>query len=97
MKVINTRAELAALAKELGLRPDWHEPDNQSVTAVFGGDSFDNAMPPGHSYGGTAQPHAEMHITLYRTEWNNALGRDLPVEPLAVVNLATLFAWAAEQ
>ncbi len=32
-KRIRNRGELMALAAELGVRQDWHEPDNQGVTA----------------------------------------------------------------
>jgi hypothetical protein len=59
MKIITDRAEFAALARELGVRPDWHEPDEQGVRARVEGLSFDNAgfWP--------AQPfmtHVELHV-----------------------------------
>lgn len=31
MKLIQTRDELRDLAKDLGVRPDWHEPDEQEA------------------------------------------------------------------
>jgi len=80
MKRINTRAQLVALAQELGVRPDWHEPDEQQVTATAHGVSFDNA-----GFWGEARSrymsHEEQHVVLYKE------GR-----AVATVNLATLVA-----
>lgn len=84
MKRIQTRAELVALAEELGVRPDWHEPDNQGVDIVVLGDDFDNAMPAGELYG----PEHMEYCVVIRREVDD-VRRDV-----AVVNLATLFAWA---
>jgi hypothetical protein len=97
MKIIRTRAELRELARELGVRPDWHEPDEQSLTARVHGTSFDNAMGIGDWYGAGRDgvPQAELHVILYRVpSWSDFGGTE--PEPLAVVNLATLFAWAAD-
>jgi hypothetical protein len=82
MRRIRTRDELVRLARGLKVRPDWHEPDEQGVTAQVSGASFDNAGFWGA--GATIAPEAlEMWVTLYKD------GR-----PVAEVNLATLFAWA---
>lgn len=86
MRKINTRAELIELARELGMRQDWHEPDEQNVTAYVTGRelSFDNAMGGGDE--------RELHVVLCEHVVENGVarrGRDI-----AVVNLATLFAWA---
>jgi hypothetical protein len=45
MKRITEQHELVELARELGVRPDWHEPDEQGITARFDGTDgdFDNA------------------------------------------------------
>lgn len=43
LKRIHTKAELKALAKDLGVRPDWHEPDEQGLAAFGYGLNFDNA------------------------------------------------------
>lgn len=97
MKIIHTRAELVALARELGVHPDWHEPDEQSLTARVHGTSFDNAMTPGEWYGPGRDgvPRAELHVILYRVpSWADYGGSE--PEPLAIVNLASLFAWASE-
>ncbi len=82
MKRINSRAELIALADELGVRPDWHEPDEQDVTARVFGKSFDSAGFWGDDRL-NGEPHEELHVELYRDD-----------QPVAAVNLAVLFAWA---
>jgi hypothetical protein len=95
MKRITTRAELVELARELKVRPDWHEPGEENLTAQVHGTSFDNAMPAGEWYGAGADgvPSAELHVILYRVpSWSDSYGSYL--QPLAIVNLATLFAWA---
>lgn len=91
MREIKTRAELVQLAKDLGVRPDWHEPDEQDVTAEIYGNAynFDNAMGPGEFYG-QHNERAELHVVL--RHYNDTM--DGPGEKIAVVNLATLFAWA---
>lgn len=100
MRTITTRAELVALAQELGVRPDWHEPDEQSVTAKFGGNQldFDNAMPPGFVYGkltpvNGGDEYQEMCVYLHRLVIDEQGERRIG-QPIAVVNLASLFAWA---
>jgi hypothetical protein len=87
MKIIHTRRELVALAAELGVRPDWHEPDEQLLTAEVKGDDFDNAgfWPEGHHGRQIPQEILETHVILSQDG-----------EPVAAVNLANLFAWAAE-
>lgn len=83
MKRITTQTELNALARELGLSGDWHEPDDVGVTAEVYGMSFDNAgfWADGRSDG---KRYEEMYVELRKDS-----------EPVAVVNLATLFSWAA--
>ena len=85
MKRINTKAELVALAAELGVRRDWHEPDEQEVTATTHGRRFDNAGFWGETFRSSfdGAEFTERYVKLYKA------GR-----PVAVVNLATLFAWA---
>jgi len=95
VKRITTRAGLRELARELEVRPDWHEPSEQNLTAEVHGTSFDNAMPAGEWYGAGADgvPRAELHVILYRVpSFADPYGSY--ETPLAVVNLATLFAWA---
>lgn len=80
MKRIKTKAELIALANELGVRPDWHEPDEQDVTVTVKGRRFDNAG----FWPESSDPCAtERHVIIKQAG-----------KPVAAVNLATLFAWA---
>lgn len=81
MKRINDRDDFRDLARDLGVRPDWHEPDEQEVTASVKGITFDNAgfwPSPEKSY-------EEMYVTIYKD-----------YKAVATINLATLCAWAAE-
>ncbi len=58
MRRIDNARELRELADELGVRRDWHEPDEQLVTARVAGVDLDNAgfWPPSevgiHGYTG---------------------------------------------
>lgn len=85
MRRISTRAQLIELAKELKTRPDWHEPDEQELTAQVKGFNFDNAgfWPEDEQHAYTAPEIIEQHVILYQED-----------RPVAAVNLATLFAWA---
>jgi hypothetical protein len=90
IKRINTKAELQDLARELGVRPDWHEPDEQGVTAFVSGHSFDNAGFWGVGGTGTLPSvYQEMWVTVSRQ--SDYDGNFIPV---AEVNLAMLFAWS---
>jgi hypothetical protein len=83
MQRITTRDQLINLANELGVRPDWHEPDEQDVTIETHGVAFDNAgfwpEDPDRPYGTILE-----HYALILKDG----------KPVAAVNLATLFAWA---
>jgi hypothetical protein len=89
---ISTRDDLVALANELGVRSDWHEPDNQGVTAEVRGASFDNAGFWGirdeadslarHGHGGAKG--VEMYVVIHQEDGLTA-----------EINLATLFSWAS--
>lgn len=93
IKRINSRAELLALKKELGVRESWHEPDEQEVTATVRGNHFDNA-------GFWGEEPAARWAELYHENADDVAGLEFWVtlhrkgEPVAEVNLATLFAWA---
>lgn len=85
MQRITERSELVTLAATLGVRSDWHEPDEQEVTATTHGVTFDNAGFWGKPYiASDGHEFTEQYVTLHKDG-----------EPVAVVNLATLFAWAA--
>lgn len=85
IRQIYSRAQLVELAEDLGVRPDWHEPDEQEVTATTHGVSFDNAGLWGKEYRSSfdGQEFTEQYVILYKNG-----------SPAASVNLATLFAWA---
>lgn len=86
MKRITKREDLIALAAELGTRKDWHEPDEQNLTAKVFGKGFDNAGTWNDDYSQyLLHDTEELHVILYRHE-----------QPIASVNLATLFAWATQ-
>lgn len=86
---ITTREELVELARELGVRDDWHEPDEQDLAAKVFGSRFDNS---GDWAIWTETADQELHVIIYRTQ--QRAGRNVPVEPVAAVNIATLLAWA---
>ena len=56
--VIMTQNQLKDLAKKIGVRKDWHEPDEQEVTARITGLSFDNAM----------CDRSEMTVVIYKAD-----------------------------
>ena len=88
MKRINNAKELNELAKELGVRPDWHEPDEQEVNARIIGSHLDNAM--GADPDADDDPDGSVR-TRHWGEYNVVItkkGKDV-----AVVNLAELLAW----
>lgn len=81
---IKEREDLLFFAREVGVRSDWHEPDEQDLTALVFGQSFDNAGfwgEPTYNYYTN-----EMHVVLYVSHY-----------PVASVNLATLFGWATSE
>jgi hypothetical protein len=86
---IDTRDRLRALARQLGVRPDWHEPDERDVTANVWGDKFDNAGFWGTEAGGRPVTFGDGHQEM----WVELRQGNVPV---AAINLATLLAWAAE-
>jgi hypothetical protein len=84
---INTQDDLVALASRLGMRPNWHEPDERDVTALVSGHSFDNAGFWGTQRGSLPPTAEEMSVTLCEVTSSGLI-------PVAEVCLATLFAWA---
>ena len=97
MPVIRTREEFRAFASAQGVRPDWHEPDEQNLTARVEGVSFDNAgfWPTDRLRPEVAEVIGEAHVVFSRTADDGHGGTSL-VHDLAAVNLASLCAWAAE-
>jgi hypothetical protein len=85
---IQTREDLRKVAALLGVRNDWHEPDEQDVTAKVMGRSFDNAgFWPREMYRDLhkrAPGAIEMYVEIVQDG-----------NVVAQVNLATLLAMAA--
>jgi hypothetical protein len=89
MNLIVSRQDFVDLAYQLGVRHDWHEPDEQGLTARVEGRHFDNAGT--WPAAGVRYPEAvELHVI-----FSQADDRGRPVQDIAAVNLATLCAWAA--
>lgn len=89
---IDTPAELAIFAREHGMRTDWHEPDEQGIHARVIGNHLDNAMGPRSEPMSTAtgEDFTEYNVVL------QAENGDGTRSDVAVVNLATLLAMAAD-
>lgn len=100
MERINDRAAFVAWARARGMRPDWHEPDEQGVTARVEGTplDFDNCgyWPTDQGYARTwgNEPRSELHLIL--SEQSIEEGKAVRGQDLAAVNLADLCAWASE-
>lgn len=89
IKRINSRKDLIELAAQLGVRPNWHEPDEREVDVEVKGASFDNAGTWGPDFDarhpdGSGDSYREISVVI-RQEG----------APVAEVNLADLFAWAS--
>lgn len=81
---IRRAEDLAFFANEVDTRLDWHEPDEQHLTAHVFGRSFDNTR----FWWNTNLVYSlteKQHVVLYVKEY-----------PVIAVNLAALFAWATE-
>lgn len=94
MITINSKEQLKTLAKQLKVRSDWHEPDEQNVSAEVRGQTFDNAGFYGLEYesetlqhinDGSFYANLEMYVILYQND-----------KAVAQINLATLFAIATD-
>lgn len=80
MNHIMPRYPLVEYARAWGLRRDWHEPDEQGVTAKVTGKRLDNA------YGDLPEGGDEIVITLYKKVKPGA------VPEIVKINLANLLA-----
>jgi hypothetical protein len=104
---IDSREELAEFAKRHGLRANWHEPDEQGVSARVVGTNLDNAFGShGHDFDNAMYTGAEPSSTFSNLFTGHELRVVLEVEGYddgeafteekAVINLASLLAWAAD-
>jgi len=80
---ITNQVDLELLAEELGVRSDWHEPDEQGLTLDFNGKSFGNDGVWGHKVA-IAPDSLEQYITIRKND-----------QPIAELNMATLLSWAS--
>jgi len=98
MEIITTQHELRRLAQRLGVREDWHEPDEQCLTARVEGKSFDNAgfwpTPTNFPINSERAESVEQHVIFSTYQWDDD-GNMVDITDIAAVNLATLCAWAA--
>jgi hypothetical protein len=96
MRIITTRQELTNLARELDVCSNWHEPDEQGLTARVEGFVFDNAgfWPTAEAlrHGHLTTRSVEQHVILTRTVEDEYGNTD--TDDVAAINLATLLAWA---
>jgi hypothetical protein len=100
LRSIRSREELAEFAREHGLRPDWHEPDEQGVHAhIVVGLSFDNAIMdvavPRNAAESFATAYSDLDSDRDRGTLEHGVVLMVDGEPKAAVNLAVLFALAA--
>jgi len=94
------KEQFEALALELGMRDDWHEPDEQEITVEVRGNNFDNAgfWPETHAAGQTKiaktfTAGGQEEIFPQVIEMFVVIKQDK--QPVAIVNLASLCAWAS--
>lgn len=80
-KWIETKDELKALKKTLGVRDDWHEPDEQDVSVELMQDRLDNAF----------GDESEAHIILTHTNPSYTVDGEVRY----AINVANLLAWAS--
>ena len=91
IKRIDSKQDLQEVARKLGVRPDWHEPDEQEVTAETRGTSFDNAG----FWGSEFEAECE-NETRFKPEIERYVQIKKDGKIVAEVNLATLLALACE-
>ena len=95
---INNLEQLQELANKLGVRHNWHEPDEQNVTVEVRGHSFDNAGFWGLNREAEILSKSAKDLKEYGTCYSDyveiyvLIKKDKQV--VAEINLATLFALA---
>lgn len=86
--------DLERFRRTHGIRSDWHEPDEQEITATVIGHNLDNAM----THVGDVYDHDESWKSLTVVLHEQATDSNSVVtgsgKPLAYVNLAQLLSWA---
>jgi hypothetical protein len=88
MTYINSPEELAAFADERGCRPNWHEPDEQGLShVVLDGNKLDNAF---------GAEKSSDYLRFARAADQRLVIIDEIGQPVAIVNVANLLAWASK-
>lgn len=105
---IHNKSDLQKLAKELGVRPDWHEPDEQGLRAIVFGKNFDNAGHWGIEHLADVETRARLKLWNPKNTSDGGMIEDAEqfVEMFVVlyqndravaeIDLATLFAFACD-
>lgn len=92
---IESPADLHRFHVEHRLRTDWHEPDEQGISATVVGSRLDNAF----GADGMRPAHPDPEVTA-STELRVVISLDAAGDgdgrPVAVINLATLLGWASQ-
>jgi hypothetical protein len=88
MERITSRDKFIEFAKRMKVSYDWHEPDEQNLTAVVRGSIFDNTGAWPADPGRLSVFSEEIHVLFCGSEKND--------EAFATVNLADLCAWASQ-
>ena len=92
---IQTKEELQLLALYLGVRDDWHEPDEQDLTVEIHGTEFDNA-----GFWGSREVKLQEKDNFYSKGYKPMLEIWVTIckggKPIAEVNMATLLAFACD-
>lgn len=84
MDIINTKEEFETFCLDQGVRRNWHEPDDQGITARVTGTHLDNAM-----WADPIRNCGEMVVIFERLH-----PEDDEQTQFASVNLANLLAWS---
>ena len=104
-KILN-RKQLQKLAVDLGVRKDWHEPDEQGLRAVVFGKNFDNAGHWGLEHLSRCELDARSRLWNPKNTSDGGIIEDAEQfvemfvvlykddKAIAEINLATLFAFA---
>lgn len=89
---IHTPEMLEMVRTTHGVRIDWHEPDNQDISAYVIGNHLDNAM------GATVDRNCgELNVIFVKREWSDRSFENSVFRPVAVANLATILSWVTDR
>lgn len=90
---IQDRDDLERFRRTHGIRSDWHEPDEQEITATVIGHSLDTASTHVDDVYDHDESHHSLTVVLHEQVVNEDSVVTGPGQPLAYVNLAQLLSW----